>query len=188
MNKLTSLTDPSILRNIADNVPDMSSWSKPIHSTEQIDDLLALVIEEISSLENIVVHAEMRSYGSGYASYFHVHCNKPDDLVAPAEGAKTIQGLTIYFCRLFPVFVFGPEFRYLDRNGIATSFLEIDRIEELPPGEWTKAFSEILLITDRHGLEVLPKSMRETLVPSDIVWESNFNTKTVFDLLFHWLD
>jgi hypothetical protein len=188
MSILTLLSDPAILKKIAIDVPITNLWPEHVTSIKEIDDFLATAVREVASLKGIVLDATTDSYGSGFASYFHLHCNKPDDLVVPSEGVKTIQGLTIYMCRLFPVFVFGPEFRYLDVDGIATTFLNGDRIDELPPGEWSTVLSEILSITDRYGLQRLTKANCMTKVADDIVWESNGGTKTIFDLLFRWVD
>jgi hypothetical protein len=148
-------------------------------------------IEELKSCELIEMDVNY-TQGCGYASYIDIFCYKSDgSSTVIKKYGKSIDGITIYLCKLAPVAVFGSGHMGKSDRGSSYYTLDKDGVGSLPEGEWSDVLSVIKQKLKKYGIQVLGKHYIskplgfKTKIHTIFAEEDNYK---IFDAFFYFED
>ena len=152
------------------NILDTAVYPYSTQDPDTIDRFLQEVVESLKNSEQIEVEAEFDHYGSGYASYVEVFCDRrqPSQLVSNSDSATP--GITLYLSRLLPIVVYGATEKAANSYSGTFKFLTPHQLGLLPPGDWQGILTEITQKLQSFNLQIISPSAEE------------------FQKLFYWED
>lgn len=166
-----------------------SDWPFPGATDEDIDLYFRQIIETLNQSGRLEVQGEFESYGSGFASYVHLFCQRPHGKSETRDGELVVvSGLAIYLNRLVPVAVYGPEKQTRFKRGSSRGFLEVEDIGKLPDPSWVEEEQVIVRTLQSAGMELLDRQTLSEPLKYDIQIDTNFDDNNLFDALFYWWD
>lgn len=177
------------LQEIINRNPVGDDWPYLGGTDEDIEQHLIAVSKRCGELPGIKLEAEFDHYGSGYASYVHLFCQRPQkDLPYERDGRKWTDGLALYLNRLTPLAVYGPETRTVFERGSSHGFLDSESVGQLPDDSWSSDWQAILKILSDEGFSVPPTEQLKRPLEFESQIATVFDGKSQFDALFYWED
>jgi hypothetical protein len=168
--------------------------------TKEVIYYIQKLVGRLKNNHHLLVEADFKSYGSGYASYVPVKISKRDksDRKITVDGDKRtedVQGILLYICKRSPNWFYGgmcwtENYQSDQYTGGSEGFLIPDRIAELDLTQWQDRLIEIEQIICEFRYCLIDRgSLAQSLwfkidIPT-ILGESPY---TVFDCFFYWED
>ena len=177
------------LQEIINGNPIGNDWPYLSGSLKDVDSHLKTILQELNQSVALEVEGEFDSYGSGFASYAHLFCQKPKKGSTYRRDERTwTDGIAVYLNRLAPVAVLGPETRTVFERGSSHGFLDVDLVGETPDDTWEEEKEIITTILESEGLSLLQREDLQKPLPFKKEISTRFDEKTIFDALFYWED
>lgn len=150
------------LRNLVAGRPVGREWPYVGGSEADIEKHLRRAVAMLRSTNVLEVEADFDHYGSGYASYIHVFCEKTRaSSRTHRDGTDWMDRIAVYLSRLAPFAVYGREQRTKDAAGWSQGYVSAEDVYSLPPGDWREEIAAIQRVLRELGF-VFPE--REQLV------------------------
>ena len=182
------LTDDQ-LRDLVAGRPVGTDWPYVGGSEADIEKHLRRAVAMLRSTGVLEVEADFEHYGSGYASYVHVFCEKTRGRSRThRDGTDWIDGIAVYLSRLTPFAIYGQEQRTKHATGGSQGYVSAADVYSLPAGDWQKESAAIRRVLRDLGF-VLPE--RDRLVdrlPFRLRIPTVLDDKHVYDAMFYWED
>ena len=135
------------------------------------------------------IDAGFDHYGSGYASYVHLSCQKPNGRSrARRDNADWIDGVAIYLSRLTPFAIYGSEHRTISAATSSRTFLDLNRLYILPPGDWQNEITAIRRTLESLGFSFPPRDELAELLPFEADIPTILDDVHVYGAVFYWED
>lgn len=156
-----------------------------------IENYIKSVVADLNRSTNIIAEADYDMYGSGYASYVDVFCYRKDGSSTSRKSyGVTIEGISLYICRLAPVSIYGYSKITRHSHGGSSEFLSFDRVNTLPLGDWIEFIEEIVRKVHKYNISILDKEYLTSPLPFDakiptILGDAPYK---IFDAFFYWED
>ncbi len=177
------------LREVVAGHPIGTEWPSGGGSEADIEKHLRRAVATLDSTGVLEVEADFDHYGSGYASYVHVFCEKTRGRSRThRDGTDWIDGIAVYLSRLVPFAVYGREERTKHARGGSQGYVAAEDVYSLPAGDWQEEIGAIRRILQDLGF-ILPA--REQLIerlPFDLKIPTILDDKHVYDAIFYWED
>src|SRR5258706_5399207 len=94
-----------------------------------IEQHLHRAVDALRSNGLLEIDADFDHYGSGYASYIHLSCQKSGGRSKVRRGdVDSIDGIAIYLSRLTPFAIYGSEHRTKSAASRSRTFLDLSRL------------------------------------------------------------
>ncbi len=193
--------DETYLRKlVADEVQgDFSPFNK--NSIDKVRRYIKGMLGRLSDERSIIVEADYKSYGSGFASYIPVKISKKDksDITTTPRAKGTSEehdGLLLYICLLAPYWYYGKghwwnnyNSQYVSNSG-GGSMLVPEDAHRYNAQLWDKHIGDITTLFDEYRYRLLREKEVSATLPFKVDITTNLGNPpyTVFDCFFHWED
>jgi hypothetical protein len=182
------LTDEQ-LREIVQGRPIGIQWPYAGGSETEIEKHMRHAVALLRSTGALEVDAEFNHYGSGYASYVHVFCEKTQGRSRTSrDGTDEIDGIAVYLSRLTPYAVYGREERTKHATGGSQGYLRARDVYSLPPGDWLQEVGAIRAVLQNLGFVFPEKQQLVEALPIELDIPTVLENKHVYDAIFYWED
>jgi hypothetical protein len=154
-----------------------------------IENHLHRVVDALRSTGLLEIDADFDHYGSGYASYVHVSCEKRGGgSRARRDNADRIEGLAIYLSRLTPLAVYGSEERYISAAGGSRGFIDVPTLYSVPSGDWQVEIAAIRRTLESLGFTFPPRDQLAEPLPFEADIPTILDDVHVYGAIFYWED
>ncbi len=183
------LTEDEI-RQVVAGRPVGREWPYYGGNEDDIEKHLRRTVAALRDLLVIDLDADFEHYGSGYASYVHVFCEKKRGLSrTKIANGDQIDGIALYLSRLTPFAAYGFEQRTKTlRGGGTSSFIDSNSVYSTPPGDWTVELSFIRKTLNDLGFVLPTREQLAELLGFGVNIPTILDRKHVFDAIFYWED
>lgn len=178
------------LRELVQGRPIGDDWPYCGGTEDDIERYLRVKVANIKASKRFEVDADFTHYGSGYASYVHVYCEKSGGKSSTSRGdCDWIDGIAIYLSRLAKYAVYGYEQRTRHATGGGSgSFIDVKNLYSLPPGDWQMELAMIRDSLTQSGFIFPERDDLLERLPFKLHIPTVFDNEDVFDALFYWED
>ena len=183
------LLSESQLRTLISGNPVGDRWPYFGGTDADIENHLHRAVDALRSTGLLEIDAGFDHYGSGYASYVHLSCQKPNGRSrARRDNADWIDGVAIYLSRLTPFAIYGSEHRTISAATSSRTFLDLNRLYILPPGDWQNEITAIRRTLESLGFSFPPRDELAELLPFEADIPTILDDVHVYGAVFYWED
>lgn len=143
------------------NTLDSAVYPYSTQDPDTIEHFLQQVVESLKNSDQMEVEAEFDHYGSGYASYVEVFCDRRQPSSSASNSDSATPGITLYLSRLLPIVVYGATEKAANSYSGTFKFLTPNQLGTLPPGDWQEIFTEITQKLRSFNLQIISPSAEE---------------------------
>lgn len=160
-------------------------------SSEAVEAYLHNVVLELQQRASLEISAIFNHYGSGYASYVDVFCEKAQGRSKVQQGNELYShAIVVYLCRLAPVAIYGAGLKIKRPQSESYRHIRLEGLATTPEGDWATELEDIVTVLKKLGFTLLDKESLVQPLAFKAKIRTSFGTLpyTVFDALFHWED